>query len=280
MANCPKCGEHLRIVDWKQNCPHCGCNIVIYDIQERLMRDADKAEVQHYYFQKRVDRMKASFVGSKLTVLRIFTSLIPLIAVVVPWLSGSFSAPFVPFEGNFGLFSLMDMLETLDTDAIFSLTGVSDGKAPIILLLISILLFIFSAVILLIRFGCLTMACSKNGKRRCYIFDIALLVMCAMASVMLMIIPDNPYFDIGFIFAPLVYFLLLIVNFMVDIAIYKKGMEVKHAPCFVGGIPIEEYFKMLEDGVPKEEIRQEMYRRLTELQLQKEAELKEEAVEV
>ena len=54
MANCPKCGRHLRLIDWKQTCPHCGANVFLYNLQERLMLDADKAEVQHYYHQKKV----------------------------------------------------------------------------------------------------------------------------------------------------------------------------------------------------------------------------------
>ncbi len=273
MANCPKCGEHLRMVDWKQHCPHCGCNIVIYDIQERLMQDADKAEVQHYYFQKKIDRMKAAFVGSKLAVVRIFTSLIPIAAIAIPWLKGSFNAPFVPFDGTFSLFSLLDMLDSFDVGAIFSLLNTADGKTAILFLVASLLLLVLSAVLLLVRFGCLTMACSERGKIRNYSFDIIMLVLCGVASILLMCVPENPYFNISFVIAPIVYFILLCVNFGVDIAIFKKGIEVKHAPCFVGGIPIEEYFKMVEDGVPQAEIRQEMYRRLTEMQLQKEAKL-------
>lgn len=276
MANCPKCGEHLKMTDWKQHCPHCNCNIVIYDIQERLMQDADKAEVQHFYFQKKIDRMKASFVGSKLAVVRIFTSLIPAVAIVIPWLKGSFNEPFVPFEGDLGLFSLMDLLNSINVDNILSLFNTADGKAPVILLGVSLLLFMLSVVILLVRFGCLTMACSKRGKLRCYSFDITLVALCVIASALLMCVPDNPYFSIDFIVAPFVYFALLLVNFGVDIAIFKQGIEVKHAPCFVGGIPIEEYFKMVEDGIPQTEIRNEMYRRLKEMQLQKEAELEKE----
>lgn len=279
MANCPKCGEHLRMVDWKQHCPHCGCNVVIYDIQERLMQDADKAEVQHYYFQKKVDRMKASFVGSKLAVVRIFTSLIPLVAIVVPWLKGEFKMPFTPFNGYFSLFSLLDMLDVLDVNSIISHMNMPDGKTPLIVLLMSVSLLLISAVLLLVRFGCLTMACSKYGKMRNYIFDIAMLIMCGGATALLMFIPDNLYFCIDFVIAPFVYFLLLCINFGVDIAIYRKGIEVKHAPCFVGGIPIEEYFEMVEKGIPQEEIRQEMYKRLTQMQLEKEAELNGAAVE-
>lgn len=279
MANCPKCGEHLKLTDWKQHCPQCHCNIVVYDIQERLMQDADKAEVQRYYFQKKIDRMKASFVGSKLAVIRIFTSLIPLAAVVVPWLKGEFNVPFVEFKGLFTLFTLTDMLDSLDINSILNVLNTDDGKTPIILLAVSLVLLLLSAVLLLVRFGCLTMACSKRGKIRNYTFDILTLVFCIVATVLLMVVPDNAYFNIDFVIAPFVYLLLLGVNFGVDIAVYKKGIEVKHEPCFVGGIPIEEYFKMVEDGVPQEEIRQEMYRRLTEMQLKKEAELNGEAVE-
>ena len=279
MANCPKCGEHLKLTDWKQHCPHCHCNIVVYDIQERLMQDADKAEVQRYYFQKKIDRMKASFVGSKLAVIRIFTSLIPLAAVVVPWLKGAFNVPFVEFKGLFTLFTLTDMLDSLDINSILNVLNTDDGKTPIILLAVSLMLLLLSAVLILVRFGCLTMACSKRGKIRNYTFDILTLVFCIVATVLLTVVPDNAYFNIDFVIAPFVYLLLLGVNFGVDIAVYKKGIEVKHEPCFVGGIPIEEYFKMVEDGVPQDEIRQEMYRRLTEMQLKKEAELNGEAVE-
>ncbi len=279
MADCPKCGEHLKLTDWKQHCPHCNCNVVIYDIQERLMKDADKAEVQHYYFQKKVDRLKASFVGSKLAVIRIFTSFIPLLAILVPWFRAEFREPFVEFDGFFSLFSVLDIMDSLNIDGILSLLNSTDGKASVICLIGAAVLFVLSLLLVLVRIFCITMACGKRGKQRMYFFDIALLVLCAIGSFLLLFIPQNPYFDVGIILAPIVYFILLCVSFGVDIAIYKKGIEVKHAQCFVGGIPVEEYFKMLEDGVPAEEIRQEMYRRLTEMQLQKEAELNKEVAQ-
>ncbi len=278
MANCPKCGEHLKVTDWKQHCPHCGGNIVIYDIQERLMKDADIAEVQYYHFQKKIDRLKASFVGSRLAVLRIFTSLIPILAIVVPFFKCTFNEPFVPFKGFFSLFSLLDILDKFNIDNILSLLNTADGKAPLIVFLLAVVLILMTVVLLLVRFLCLTMSCSKRGKSICYGFDITLLFLSVVSSILFFVIPENPYFSINFIVAPLVYIALLIVNFVVDIAIYKKGIEVKHAPCFVGGIPIEEYFQMVEKGVPQDEIRAEMYRRLAKLQAEKEAQLnKEEA---
>lgn len=275
MAECPKCKEHLKMTDWKQHCPHCGANVVIYDIQERLMKDADIAEVQYYHFQKKIDRLKASFVGSRLAVIRIFTSLIPILAIVVPFFKGEFKAPFAEFNGFLSLFSLLDIIENLNFDNILGLLNTDDGKTPLVLFAVSIVLLLLSIVLLLVRFGCLTMACSKKGKAICYGFDIALVILTVVATVMFFVIPDNPYFSIGFVLAPFVYLILLGVNFYVDILIFKKGIEVKHAPCFVGGIPIEEYFKMLEDGIPQEEIRAEMYKRLAKLQEEKEAKLNE-----
>lgn len=275
MAECPKCKEHLKMTDWKQHCPHCGANVVIYDIQERLMKDADIAEVQYYHFQKKIDRLKASFVGSRLAVIRIFTSLIPILAIVVPFFKCEFKAPFAEFNGFLSLFSLLDIIENLNFDNILGLLNTDDGKTPLVLFAVSIVLLLLSIVLLLVRFCCLTMACSKKGKAICYGFDIALVILTVVATVMFFVIPDNPYFSIGFVLAPFVYLILLGVNFYVDILIFKKGIEVKHAPCFVGGIPIEEYFKMLEDGIPQEEIRAEMYKRLTKLQEEKEAKLNE-----
>ncbi len=276
MADCPKCGEHLKITDWKQHCPHCGGNIVIYDIQERLMKDADVAEVQYYHFQKKIDRLKASFVGSRLAVIRIFTSLIPILAIVVPFFKCTFNEPFVPFEGFFSLFSLLDILDKFNVDSVLSLLDTVDGKLPLAVFLLSVGLILLTIVLLLLRFFCLTMSCSKRGKSICYGFDITLLVLSVVSSVLFFVIPENPYFSINFVIAPIVYFVLLVVNFIVDIAIFKKGINVKHAPCFVGGIPIEEYFQMIENGVPQEEIRSEMYRRLAKMQEEKEAELNKE----
>jgi len=263
------------MTDWKQHCPYCGGNIVIYDIQERLMKDADIAEVQYYHFQKKIDRMKASFVGSKLAVIRIFTSLIPILAILVPFFKCEFKAPFVDFKGFLNLFSLLDIVENLNTDDVLGLLNTTDGKLPLLFLLIPVVFLLLTVVLLLVRFGCLTMACSKKGKAICFGFDIVFIVLTVTACVMFFFIPENPYFNIKFILAPFVYLVLLGVNFGIDIAIYKQGIEVKHAPCFVGGIPIEEYFKMVEDGVPHEEIRAEMYKRLAKIQEEKEAKLNE-----
>ena len=81
------------------------------------------------------------------------------------------------------------------------------------------------------------------------------------------------YLDIG----AWVYLALCAANFITEILVYKKGIDIRHKPCFVGGIPIEEYFEMQKKGMPQDEIRAEQYRRLTEQQQERERELNEAA---
>ena len=90
MANCPKCGAHLKLTDWRPTCPHCGINLIYYGMEERLLEDADKAESEHAVFQKKLDRLKASFIGSPLTIIRIVLSLLPIGALMLPLANVSF----------------------------------------------------------------------------------------------------------------------------------------------------------------------------------------------
>ena len=78
MATCPNCGHKLRITDWKPDCPNCKVNLVYYGMDEKLQDDADKAEAEHARVQKKIDRLKASFVGSPLTLARLILSALTL----------------------------------------------------------------------------------------------------------------------------------------------------------------------------------------------------------
>ncbi|MBR3766984.1 MAG: hypothetical protein IKL10_01930 [Clostridia bacterium] len=275
MADCPKCKQHLKLTDWKQNCPHCGANIVVYDLQERLMKEADKAEVQYYHFQKNIDRIKTAFVGSKLSIVRIFTSLIPIAALFLPLIKVTFSAPLVPFEGNLGVIEIYNMFEKLDLGVFANLLSDEATRVPAIFLVGAIAFLLLSVVFMLVHFVCIIFACFPKGKKRNYTLDIIFiaLVILSMASFMLM--PENTFADGTLSFGPFIYLALVILNFVIDILVFRENIEIKHAQCYVGGIPIEEYFEMVEKGVSPEELRAEMYRRLTAIQERQEAELRD-----
>ncbi len=263
MANCPKCGVHLKVTDWRQHCPHCGANIVVYDLQERLMQQADIAEVQHYHFQKKIDRLKASFIGSKLAVVRIITSFVPVFALLLPLIKCRLNPAFGDFDGNVSAVTIYNGVDTIGSPGFLS----SDKllTAGLIMLAVSILLW-------LIHFFLLMMACSKRAKVRAAIIDPLLVIASAAPLILFLtdksgaVLTGKPSIGI------FLYIALQILNAAIDFAVLKQGIPVHHKQCFVGGIPIEEYFEMKETMSP-EEIRQEQYRRLQAIQDEKEAEM-------
>ena len=124
MAKCPKCGRKLTLFDWKPNCPGCGVNLVYYGMEERLLDEADAAEAEHARLQKRIDRLKASFVGSKLTVLRIILSILPIATLLLPLCTLTYSGPFIEeVTKNIGLIELINVITSLDIDALLTMLG-------------------------------------------------------------------------------------------------------------------------------------------------------------
>ena len=62
----------------------------------------------------------------------------------------------------------------------------------------------------------------------------------------------------------------MIVSAAVDFWVLWHPVEIVHKQCYVGGIPIEEYFEM-EKTMTREAIRAEQYRRLQERYNEKQA---------
>lgn len=275
MAECPKCKQHLKLTDWKPSCPHCGANIVVYDLQERLMQEADVAEVQYYYFQQRIDRLKASFVGSKVAIIRIFTSLIPVFALLLPIVKLKLSAPFESFEGNMGLIDLYNMFDKIDPSVFVSVISSAQTKTAGILFTASVILLLLSVVTMLVHFLLNMLSCSPKGRIRNFTADVIFIAFALGALVCFCVIPENPFVSGSVGIGAYLYILLSAVNFAVDILFFKNMPEIKHAQCYVGGIPIEEYFRMVEEGMPADELRQEMYRRLTAIQEEQEKKIEE-----
>ena len=264
MANCPKCDAHLKLSDWRQNCPHCGANIVVYDIQERLMAQADAAEVEHYHFQKKIDRLKASFIGSKLAITRIITSLIPAGAVFLPLMKGTISEPFKPLDGGVSLLDVINNIDGLTGDGIP--TMLSESNKAGIFFVASIALFVLSALALLLHFVLNTLSCSPKGKPRNMAMDVIILVTTFASAICFYMMPDNPFVKGTLGIGALLYILLQIVNVVIDYLTMKQGIPVNHKQCYVGGIPIEEYFEMQKRGMTTAEIREIQYERLQAMQ--------------
>lgn len=273
MTECPKCGRHLKITDWRQKCPDCGVNMVLYNSQERLMQDADIAEVQYYHFQKKIDRVKAAYVGTKLAIVRIFTSILPVAAIFLPLINAKVTEPFEPMDGGISLLTIINNSDKLGAISDAMVTA----KTPTMFLLASMGLFVLSLLAFLLHFILITLACSPKGKIRNTILDVIILISSIGSAVAILTMPDGGAVSGTLGIGAYLYIALQIANVVVDLLTFKKGIPVNHKQCYVGGIPIEEYFEMQEKGMTTAEIRVIQYERLQKIQDEKEAELAKEA---
>lgn len=65
MDKCPKCGRRLTILNIKQECPDCGCDMLYYDIDKRLEADAEQAEKEFEWLERKLGALKGIFGKKK-----------------------------------------------------------------------------------------------------------------------------------------------------------------------------------------------------------------------
>ncbi|MBQ7541290.1 MAG: hypothetical protein IJT44_03250 [Clostridia bacterium] len=281
-ATCPKCGGKLRLIDWKPNCPHCGVNMVYYGMEERLLLDADKAEAEHARTQPKVDRIKAATVGSPLAIARLVLSLVPIAGLFLPLAKLAFTAPYAAFSGNVNVISIYNAVSSTDFDALTGMFGSKLFGSAFILYAVAIVAVLLSAFGVLFHTIFQTLACSPKGKQRNFCFDVfnLLMVLTAIVCFTLFSTRIRTLFPsvvgtsaVGF--GAFIYLGLILVSFAMDIVCVVKGIPVKYKECFVGNIPADKYFQLVEEGVPLEQIRQVMAEHTAQKEAEKKA--KEEA---
>ena len=282
MANCPKCGRKLTLLDWKPNCPECGVNLVYYGMEERLMDEADKAEAEHARLQKRIDRLKASFVGSKLAIVRIILSVLPIAALLLPLASISFNGPYIEATTtSINAIEIYNLVSSLDFDALFTMIGSGVVGSSFIGYAGALVGILLSLVFVILSLLLLMLACSPKGCVRNLIMN-SLAIVAAVVSIVMFtqfangitaVFPDFVT-DASIGFGIFVYIGMLALLLGLNIYLTINKIEVKYKQCYVGGIPAEEYFELVEKGTDKETLHKMMAEALAE-----KTEAKEEAKE-
>ena len=279
MANCPKCGRKLTLFDWRPNCPGCGVNLVYYGLEEKLLDEADAAEAEHAKLQKKIDRLKAAFVGSKLTIIRIFLSLLPIAALLIPLCTVTFKAPFMAEKTTaVSLITLIDVFSNLDFDALLAAIGSAALQTAFIGYAGALLCLALSLVFVIVSLIALMGACSKGGNARNFTFN-GISIALAVASIIFFNIfaSNGAAVFAGYLSAKIgagifVYIGMLVLLLALNIVIAIKGTPIKYKECLVGGLPSDLYFELVENGTPKEEIRAMMNKALDAIEAKKEAE--------
>lgn len=62
---CPKCHKKLKFTYIKQECPHCGADLVYYDLENRLEKDAEQAEREFEWIEIKLSVIKSLFCRKK-----------------------------------------------------------------------------------------------------------------------------------------------------------------------------------------------------------------------
>ncbi len=256
MAKCPKCGRKLHIYDWRPECPGCKVNLVYYNSNENLLAESEKAEIEHAKQQPKIDRAKAAFFGSTPAIIRIILSLLPVAVLFLP-VCVLYNADVSESVNAIGIYNY---ISKADFGALFG--NILKGD----LFSISVLLLLISVVMIIVCLACLVMSLGPHGKQRNFILNMIMLVSAAGSAVAFNFADIDGYLHGTPSVGAFVYIVLIAVLLIYNLVLAKKGMKIKYTRCLIGGLPSDEYFKMVEQGVSELEIRKKMVESLTEMQ--------------
>lgn len=260
MAHCPNCGRKLHLTDWRPECPGCHVNLNYFNSNERLLEDSEKAEIEHAKFQPKVDRAKAAYAGSKMAIIRIVLSVLPIGALFLPLCSA-----------KDGTLNILDVYKMLSADPNALLSGLFKGDFSSLF----VLSLALSVVMILVGLIAIIASLGKHGKVRSFVL-YGLHLLLAVLSLIFAALSGGA--KIGLY----LYAALVAVLFIWNVILFKTGIPVRYTPCLIGGLPSEEYFSMVEQGMTQAQIRRKMLVALAELQeaedAKREAEEKEAAI--
>ncbi len=236
MANCPKCGYKLRMIDIKAECPKCGVNLMYYNHQERLAEDADKAEEEHIRMQPKIDRIKFAFIGTKLSIVRLISLFIPIGMMFLPLAHITVNAPFKSIDTNISVLNVvMDVIMEMDFGVIFDMIGGSDlTRVAFITYLLSMVFLLVAAVFAILNIPFDAVSCSPKGFKRNVTLSACGIGFTVLSIISFLVFNSQLTSTFGAIYSGSLSFgsFLVILGFVaiivVNILIKKQNVPVKY----------------------------------------------------
>ena len=234
MAHCPKCGKKLKLTDLSQFCPACGVNMRFVNFEENFYREAKLAELSQANMHVKIKRLKASFVGSKLTIVRLVVMLLPLLSLLLPTGSFSLSLPFVSKTTQFGALGLYALFTGSDLQYIMDMKGIEGYAAyfgPLFIALIAyVAVAVFAVLVLLLTILCfisiknmqkVIVAVSGCGIAACVAAMILIGRFCKAVEGFAMLSGKNGF---GVLLTIVMFAVVIVLNLIID----KKGIPVEY----------------------------------------------------
>ncbi len=236
MANCPKCGYKLRMIDIKAECPKCGVNLLYYNQQERLALDADKAEEEHIKMQPKIDRIKFAFVGTKLSIVRLISFLIPIGVMFLPLASVNVNMPWNTIDKDISILNVvMDIIMNLKFDILIDMiTGSDLTRVAFIFYAAAIIFILLAAVFAILNIPFDAVSCSPKGFKRNITLSTCGIVFTVLSIVSFLIFNNQLTKTFGEMYSGSIGIggFLVILGFaiiiLVNVLIKKQNVPVKY----------------------------------------------------
>lgn len=106
MADCPKCGKHIKVWQMSPYCKSCGVHLMFASFEEQFQKDRRLAEMSMANFRYLLVKLKSAYVSGKAQKLKIASVFLPLIALLIPFGSFSVNTPVYSSEISFNLIGL------------------------------------------------------------------------------------------------------------------------------------------------------------------------------
>lgn len=184
MADCPKCGKKIPVYQMSPYCKGCGVHLMFASFEGQFQKDRRIAEMSMAFFRYNMEKLKASYVSARSLKLRIFASLMPLIALLIPLGSLSVSTPVYSSSLSFNVIGLI--VGPLFTNGLFGRLDAFSG-GPVfgavagelkMLILIYLIMAVPAVVILLLEL------LSFTGNKKVSILMIIFSVTGAVGAVL------------------------------------------------------------------------------------------------
>ena len=153
---CPKCGEKLSPFYMKQACPKCGVNLMYYQLDERLEKDAKQAQKEVDAVNRFTDMLKASTVKTPWHIIRLILFFTPLASMCLPM-----------FWAGHKKVSLIAFIMSIVNHG-FDFAALTADKSYLFAILAMVCVIVFSLAVIISSL----FSSTKNGFKRNMIFSI------------------------------------------------------------------------------------------------------------
>lgn len=180
-SKCPSCGATLHIWNVRAECRKCGANIPNYNWEQRLEEDNIKAEAAFEVFHRNTSRFVYCTVGTKLRIVRLVFSFLPIIGFIVPW--ATLKTPNI--DRGWSLLTLiLHFFKDLFADFGIYFTNMKFEQygGPVSFGMISLLFYILHILFIVVAFFLILLTFKKPKTKVMVVFD-ALSIVCSVVSV-------------------------------------------------------------------------------------------------